>query len=375
MPVKLLHLITELASGGAQSALLRLLAGLNRSRFCPVVACLYNGEGVVAQQIRALDIPVIDLGMTGKWRLDALGRLYWLLRREKPAILHTWMFHANLPGRLVGRLAGAPRIVTSRRNVEIGGANRDRLTRWTAALDDRVIAVCELARQAEIERAGAAPGKVVTIYNGVDPAAFAGGDPQTRARVRQQWGIGAETLLIGTVGRLHPQKGFGDLLTALAALRAEFPESRLLLVGDGELRAALEQQVQQLGLQERVSFTGTRSDVPDLLCALDLFVLPSLWEGLPNVILEAMASGLPVVATAVGGTPELVVDKVTGLLVPPSAPAALAGALAELMRQPLLRQQLGAAGRQRVIQHFALEQTVRATVQLYEELLATAPAR
>ncbi len=368
-PVKVLHLITELSSGGAQSALLRLLKGLDRTRFTPSVVCLYNGDDVVAQQIRALGIAVTDLQMRGKQQLGAFGQLYRLLRQQRPAILHTWMFHANFPGRIVGRLAGVPIIITSRRNVEIGGANRDRLQRWTAGLDDRVIAVCELARQAEIERAGARPAKVVTIYNGLELAEFPQATPETRQATRQTLGIAEDVLLLGSVGRLHRQKGFTHLLAALPTIKAQFPQVKLLLVGDGELCDALEAQTAELGLQESVIFTGTRTDVPTLLTALDLFVLPSLWEGLPNVILEAMAVGLPVVATAVGGTPELVVDGSTGCLVPPSNPAALAKAIGDLLAQPAQRQQMGAAGRVRVEQQFTIQRMVQATEALYGRLL------
>jgi glycosyltransferase involved in cell wall biosynthesis len=175
------HLITELDIGGAQLALLRLLASLDRDRFVPTVACLYNGDAAVAQRIRALGVPVTDLGMTARWRWDAFERLYRLLRHERPTILHTWMFHANLPGRVLGALARVPIIITSRRNENIGGVMREYLNRWTACLDDRVIAVCELARQAEIKRARVSPEHVVTVYNGVDVERFsvAGGRPSS----------------------------------------------------------------------------------------------------------------------------------------------------------------------------------------------------
>ena len=364
-----LHLITELSTGGAQTALLRLLTGLNRDRFFPTIACFYNGDKIVAQQIRALGIPVTDLGMTTKWRLDALWRLYRLLRRERPTILHTWMFHANIPGRVLGRLASVPIIITSRRNENIGGVLRERLNRWTARLDDRVIAVCELARQAEIERATVSPEHVVTIYNGIDAQQFSATNPQVVAQVRQAFGIPVDALLVGTVGRLHRQKGFTDLLTAIAQVQEHILTVRLLLVGDGELRDDLEIQAQSSGLSDVVTFTGARSDVPEILAGLDVFVLPSLWEGMPNVVLEAMAASLPVVATAVGGTPEVVVDGVTGLLVPPRDPDALAQAITRLLRDPDLRRKMGRAGRERVERHFGVERMVQATEALYEELV------
>lgn len=370
--IGILHLITELSAGGAQTALLRLLTGLDRSRFSPAVACLYNGDGAAAQHIRALGVPVTDLGMTAKWRWDALGRLYGLLRRERPAILHTWMFHANFPGRVVGRLAQVPIVVTSRRNTNVGGMLRELLNRWTARLDDKVIAVCEMARQLEIERARVPPDKVVTIYNGVDTGQFAAPDAPAVARSRMALGIPAGVPLVGAVGRLHRQKGFADLITALAQVREHFPAVRLLLVGDGELRGDLEARAQSLGLSRVVRFAGPRTDVPAILAGLDLFVLPSLWEGLPNVVLEAMAAGLPVVATAVGGTPEVVVDGISGLLVPPRDPAALAEALVLLLRDSGLRRKMAQAGRERVEQCFSVEQMVRKTEDLYETLLNSA---
>jgi sugar transferase (PEP-CTERM/EpsH1 system associated) len=368
--IDVLHLITELSTGGAQTALLRLLAGLDRDRFRPAVACLYNGDKPVAQRIRSLGIPVTDLRMTAKWRLDALWRLYCLLRQQRPDILHTWMFHANFPGRLLGRLAGVPIIITSRRNEDIGGALRERLNRWTARLDDRVIAVCEVARRAEIERARVSPEHVVTIYNGIDVERFSATDGDLVIRVRRELGIPAGVPLIGAVGRLHPQKDFAGLLDSLTEVQKYVSPVRLLLVGEGELRDDLETRARSLGISGIVTFAGFRSDVAEILAACDVFVLPSLWEGMPNVVLEAMAVGLPVVATQVGGVPEIVLDGETGLLVPPGDSETLAQALIRLLRDPDLRSRMGRAGRRRVEQHFSANQLVLETEALYEALWA-----
>ncbi len=365
---RVLHLITELNTGGAQKALARLLAHLDRERFEPCVACLYNGDKAVAQEIRKLGIPVTDLGMTGKARWDAFWRLYRLLRRERPAILHTWMYHANVPGRLLGRLAGVPVIITSRRNVDIGGTGRELINRWTSALDDRVIAVCEVVRQAEMERAGVTAERVVTIYNGVEVNRYTELKAATRRRTRTALGAPLEAPLLGFVGRLHPQKNVAALLAAMKQVKERFPAARLVVVGDGELRSALEAQAQALGLQSSVIFAGQRTDVPEILAALDAFTLPSLWEGLPNAALEAMAAGLPVIATRVGGVPEVVVDEVTGLLVPPGDSNALAEAIVRLLQDPDGRQAMGQAGRERVRAHFSVERMVRETEALYEEL-------
>jgi glycosyltransferase involved in cell wall biosynthesis len=361
--VKIVHLITELDSGGAQTALLRYLAHHDRSRYQSLVVCLYNGERIVAQKIRALGIEVIDLGMTRPYRFDALWRLYRLLRRERPSILHCWLIHANLLGRLVGRLARVPRIITARRNVEIGGPWRERALRYTRRLDDAVIAVCELARQAEIERTGATPEKVVTIYNGIDP--FPTIHPEQLTQLRHDLALPEKAPVIICVSRLHPQKGHDYLLAAWSRVTAVYPQAHLLIVGDGERRSQLEQLAAG---QPQIQFTGQRNDVPQLLALSDLFVLPSLWEGLPNVVLEAMAAGLPVVATAVGGTPELVIDGETGLLVPPRDPTALAQAALTLLNDLELARQMGENGRQRVTTQFTIQQTAAQTESLYQQL-------
>lgn len=367
--VKVLHLITELDTGGAQKALFRLLSHFDRERFAPHVACLYNGDKAVAQEIRQLDVPVTDLNMMAQWRLDALWRLYRLLCRERPVILHAWMFHANLLARGVGRLAGVPLILTSRRNVQIGTPMRERLKRLTASWDTRSIAVCELARQVEIERAGAPPDKVVTIYNGIDVKRFLPLLSGERTVACQTLNIPADAPLLGTVGRLHPQKGLPDLLIGFQSIKGTYPAAHLLIVGDGECRADLERQAQQLGIAGAVTFAGLRDDVPQLLALLDVFVLTSLWEGLPNAVLEAMGAGLPVVATAVGGTPEAVVNGETGLLVPPRDPDALAQAINNLLHMPDLRRKMGQAGRERVAQYFSVECMVKRTEELYQKLL------
>jgi glycosyltransferase involved in cell wall biosynthesis len=172
------------------------------------------------------------------------------------------------------------------------------------------------------------------------------------------------------VGRLDPVKNQFALLEAVAALRQSLPGLRLTVVGDGPLRSALETQADRLGVREGVTFTGARSDTPDLMRAFDIFVLPSLNEGISNTILEAMATGLPVVATRVGGNPELVADGVTGRLYDPGVPGALEAALMPYVTDPALRDAHGRAARERVVQNFSLDAMVNRYVALYDELLA-----
>ena len=368
LPVSILYLITELDTGGAQMALLRLLSRLDRARFSPTVACLYNGDGAVAREIRALGIPVFDARMRHKADLAALWRLYRQIRHVRPTILHASLFHANLPGRILGRLAGVPIIVCSERTMAMESEWRYRLNRWTIGLVDRVTVVSTNVRDFCVSHVGLPADKLVLIHNGVElpdrPLA-------SRLEARAALGLPPAGLVIGAVSRLDPIKGIHFLIQAFAHVAG----ACLVVVGDGPERAALESLADRLGTTSRIHWAGRRCDVLYLLPAFDLFVQPSLYEGLPNTVLEAMAAGLPVVATAVGGTPEVVVDGVTGLLVPSGDPDALAQAITTLLCNAGLRRTMGQVGQERVVCHFSVAQMVHRTEQLYEELLNSHPMR
>jgi len=362
MPAPILYLITELSIGGAQTALRCLLKGLDRDRFSPTVACLYNGDGAVAQEIRATGVQVFDARMRHKVDLIALLRLYRWIRRIRPAIIHTSLFHANLSGRILGRLAGVPGVVCSERTMAMESEWRYRLNRWTIGLVDCVTAVSANVRDFCISHIGLPADKLVVIYNGVElPAA----PLASTIEVRAELGLPPGGPVIGAVSRLDPVKGVSVLIEAFA----QVDEVYLAVIGGGPERASLASLAGSLGVANHIRWTGHRRDVSRCLPAFDLFVQPSLHEGLPNAVLEAMVAGLPVVATAVGGTPEVVVDGVTGLLVPPRDPDALAEAIACLLRDPDLRCKMGQMGRERVAQSFTVERMVEQTERLYERLL------
>jgi len=372
--IKVTHLITELSTGGAQSALLRLLSHLDRTRFAPSVVCLYNGDGAVAEQIRELGITVTELGMTNKARLDAFARFYRLLRQERPLILHSWMFHANIPGRVFGRLARVPIIISSERTMGQEGQTRRRLNRLTAPLADRVICVSERVAEFAAHDIGISSQKLVVVPNGIDLARFSHLPSQAQARAAFNLPLEgplrqAQGTIVGAIGRPRPVKGYNFLLDAWAQVARAQPNAHLLFVGDGPDQPALKAQAKQLGLDECVTFLGDQLNIPHLLPALDILALPSLHEGMPNVALEAMAASLPVVGTAVGGTPEVVIDGESGLLVPCGEPQALADALRLLLQEPDLRHRMGQAGQKRIARHFSIDETVRKTEQLYEQLL------
>jgi len=363
MSIRIVYLITELDTGGAQKVLLQLLSRLDRQRFSPSVACLYNGAGTVAQEIRMLGIPVADLGMTAKWRVDAFWRLYRLLKKERPVILHTHLFHANIPGRVMGRLAGVPVIISTEHTMGMESEWRYRVNRITHPLADRVVCVSPQIASFVTRRAGIPDAKTVVIQNGIDLQRFRSMPDRQGARVAL--GLPVDHLLICTVARLDPVKRLDILLGALARL----PGVHLVVVGEGQERRKLARLASELGVEQRARFVGDQRDVLPWLAACDLFVLSSDWEGLPMAVLEAMAAGLPVVATDAGGMPDLVEPNVTGRLVPPGQVDALAQAIAGLLGDAQLRREMGRAGAKRVADAFGLDQMTERTVQLYDELL------
>jgi sugar transferase (PEP-CTERM/EpsH1 system associated) len=214
------------------------------------------------------------------------------------------------------------------------------------------------------------PARIRQLYSGVDTEKFSpdqNRSPHSVAGRGQK--PGQDTVTIGTIGRLDPVKNQISLLRAIASFRPRFPNLRLVIVGDGPLRSWLEDEASSLGVADVVTFTGARNDTPDLLRGFDVFVLPSVNEGISNTILEAMASGLPVVASAVGGNPELVAEGVTGSLYDAGDPGALEQALLPYLTDAVLRETHGAAGRVRVVQNFSLDSMVTRYVALYDELL------
>ena len=367
--IDVLLLITELNVGGAERIVEQLASGLARDRCNVQVACLYDPRAIGAD-IQAAGIPVIDLDMRNKVDLRAPYRLFRLLQEGNIQVLHAHLFHANFLAATVGRLARVPVIIATRHSVEIGGRYREWVNRLVRPLCDAVVAVSRQVYEAEAHRSGVNSDKLVMIPSGVREQILDDVDQASMERLRSMWKIQPESRLIGTVGRFVEPKGYTYLLDALAKIRTQISDTKALLVGDGALRRSMEEKARELGLSDTVVFTGTRRDVPGILALLDVFVLPSLWEGLPIALLEAMAAGLPIVATAVGGTPEVVVDGVTGLLVPPRNPDALAKAVLTLLHDPGLRQKMGQAGKERVREHFSVEKMVKETEGLYQRLLA-----
>lgn len=377
--IRLLHIITTFDPGGAENHLLSLITATDRSRFEPAVIYL-KGHGGLAPELERLGVAVQRVGVGQRYTLAGLLRLVRAIRQVRPDIVHTHLFRADLYGGLAARLAGAPVVVSTRHNDEdfLRQPLWRLLHRLISLCEDRIIAISDHVGRYTIEIGVDNPGKVQRIYYGLDPARFRRtlrtGVDVARA-LRAEFGVKPEHYLLGVVARLAPQKGHRYLLEALALAIQEEPALRLLVAGQGPLREQLEAQARQLGLGAHVIFAGWRSDVANIMAALDLLVLPSLWEGFGLVLLEAMALQKPVVATGVSAIPEVVEDGVTGLLVPPADPAALACAILQLARDRERGREMGRRGRLRLEERFTLDRMAQETEQVYLSLTEGARRR
>ncbi|MBA3268702.1 MAG: glycosyltransferase [Acidimicrobiia bacterium] len=329
MPRRVALVTNGLTLAGAETQLVRLASALRHHGDEVRVLSILPTEAF-AEELAALGIDVVCTRLRPKMRaLSAIEDGTKMLRSWRPDALISFVYQANILGRVAGRLAGVPVIISSIRNEHFGGPGRERLMRATDRLCTITTTNSELAAERLVGRGVVDRHRLVVIPNAIDPAPFRRTEAE-RAAVRQRLGITPTQFVWLAAGRLEPQKDYPTLLAALARLKPPESGDRLLVAGQGDLAPALEAQALELGLGDRCRFLGLRSDVADLIAASDAVVLASRWEGLPNVVMEAMAGGRPVVATRVGGTPELVDDGVSGILVEPQDPAGLAAAMAEM---------------------------------------------
>jgi glycosyltransferase involved in cell wall biosynthesis len=336
-------------------------------RFEPIVGCI-QALGPIGAEMQAAGVPVTVLGLNpGLRRPWDVARLGQFLRAARPQIVHTFLLTASLYGRLAAMLARVPIVIGTEQNIYARKRPSHAFAeRLLMAGTDRVVVAADAVRDFYLRQVHADPAKIEVIHNAVDWSQLQ--TTRSRAEIRASLGIDAEAPVAITVGRLTEQKGHTHLLDAIAGSPA-LARVHLLVAGDGELREPLADQAEKLGLARRVHFLGVRRDVGNLLAASDLFVLPSLWEGLPLALVLAMGAGLPVVATRVAGVPEVVDDGRTGMLVAPGDAAALADVVTRLLAEPEKARQIGSAARAAVLPRFGIEAYVASIATLYDRLL------
>lgn len=371
-PVGVVYLIGQLSMGGTEQQLLQLVKNLDRTRFRPSVICL-SEHAELAASVQAADCPTFVLNRLRDGHLKTLLHTCQLARQLRPRILHSFAY-AGRAGVIASKTSGIPSTLVSIR------ANPEWVSLWNWLLDRLVFSSTDImltnSHQAlvTLKARGLGPRSAArVIHNGLDLRTFDrmmteslnGHHDQGRERPDRET---RQTICV--VGRLWPVKGLEHLLDAFAIVLASRPEARLWVVGDGPLRGSLQVMARRLDVDGQVVFWGGRADVPAILRQATMGVSSSRNEGFPNSVLEYMAARLPVVATRVGGIPELVADGETGLLVPPGDPAALAEAILYVLSNPAVARRFGDAGRCRVEERFTVQRMVQETEAVYEKLLS-----
>ena len=363
-PVRVMYVIWSLGLGGAEQVVLRLAAGLDRRRFEPMICCL-NTPGPFADDAARRGIRVVALHKRGPLDLAIVSRLVTLMRAQRVSVVHAHLWGANFWGRIAARLARVPVVIAHEHGMQPWrGSFHFFADRYLARMTDRILFASSQVRQFYIEHRGAEPTKCRVIPNGV----ACNGVAANREALRQAHGWAARDRIVLSVGRLSPEKGYEDLLRAFAAIDGQASNAHLVLVGDGPQRQFLHELHLQLGLRGRVTFAGIQHDVGQWLAGADLYVQPSRREGLPLALLEAMAVGIPVIATSVGDVGQLITDRQDGYLVPAENPTALAAKLDELLGTLDRQRPLIDAAKRLVRATYSEQQMIRAVESVYEEL-------
>lgn len=362
-------LITGLRRGGAETQAVRLALALTRRGWRCRLISLVEGNDYAAE-LEGSGVHWESFGMwSGRQALPALVRLRRELRDHKPRVLLTFMFHANVLGRLAAWGLGVPAVIGSIRSEHFGGAGRDRLLRWTDRLGHRMTTNSRTVAERLVRRK-VVPARRLTVVPNATVLAEPSPPGPEREATRREGGCGPDEIVWLAAGRLTAPKDYPGLLDAFALVAARVDRARLWIAGAGELEATIRDRISRLELGDRVTLLGMRRDLPRWLRAADAFVLSSSWEGLPNVVLEAAATGLPIVSTRVGGVPEILGDEAPWLC-PPHDPRALARAMEEVSNLAADdRARHGAAGRRRIASEFAEEVVVERWLALFEEVLA-----
>ncbi len=364
--INVVHLVEELTIGGLEKILTTIVLYLNKEKYNVSVWCLREGGFFADELIKeGIDVKVLHIS-TSRNPLN-IYKLYKLLKNRKFDVIHTHAYSAGTIGRISAFLAGVPVIISHNQNV-YGHYNKYyHFMEWLLShVTDSIICVSDMVKKFTNETQGIDTKRLVTIYNGIENIRSVSGEKTSD--LKKELGIPVNNSVIGTVAQFSGKKGLGYLIKSASILLKHRKDVNFLLVGDGTTKDELKYLCHNLKIENNVVFAGERSDIPEMLSLIDIFVLPSITEGLPLALLEAMACGKPVVATSVGGVPEIVKNGLNGILVQPKDPEALHGAMKELLNNADMREKMGHEGRMICEKGFSSRVMVDRIEDLYDTL-------
>jgi len=366
VPIKVLQLLISMPVGGAENMVSALATSLDPREFQVMIACI-GAPGPMGEELKRSGCRVISLGLDIKYasKFLIIRRLRDLLRELRPDILHTHLYHPNLYGRIASLGMGLKGRVATVHNVYRRVKMHRRLMNWLLGQVSHCVVVFspEVARDV-LHYDRLTPSRLRLLSPGVRVEARSAGE--SREAVRERLGITG--FCIGTVARLEEQKGHEYLLEAISRVRSEIADLNVVIVGDGQRRPRLEEQAASLGVSGCVRFLGTRRDVPLILRSLDLYVQPSLWEGIPLTLLEAMGAGVPAISTRVGRAPEVIQDGENGRLVPPGDAEAMAAAILDAYRHPEWRRRWQELGELTIREKYSLDRMLKQFADIYLDI-------
>ena len=365
--IKVIHLVEELAIGGLEKILTSIVLSLDKKKYNVSVWCLREGGFFANKLIKeGIDVKILNI-LTSRNPLS-IYKLYKLLKSHKFDIIHTHAYSAGTIGRISAFLAGVPVIISHNHSVYDYYNRYYHFVEWLLSLiTDRIICISDIVNKFANETQRINAGKLVTIYNGIDSVYSVAG--KETSRLRKELGIPHNHTVISTISHMEEHKGLAYLLESASLLLESRSDIHFLLVGEGTLKEELKKLSIDLKIEKNVIFAGERSDIPEILSLTDIFVLPSLREGLGLAILEAMACGKPVIATNVGGIPEIVKDGVSGILVSPKNAEALHSAMNELLEDREKLKRMGHNGKRVCNESFDSKTMIRKVEDLYDSLL------
>ena len=368
--INILHIYQNSKIGGVQRQLLSLIREYDKELFNPIVCC-FGPKEELGKEIEKLNLDFIALNINRyhKFSPAIMIKLYQLMKKRNIHIVRTHKYRAGLYGRIAAFFARIPVVITSihgnyRKDLRL---ERKIANRTLSRVTDRIVAVSESIKEDIIKYDKIEPSRVIVIHNGVDISKF---NPEGKFHdIRKEFVIAGSDVVMGFVGRLVPAKGLEYLIDAFSLLEKEMKNIKLLIVGQGSLLDGLRNRAQKYGINGSVIFTGKRHDIPDIVSGIDIFVMPSLAEGLPNSLLEAMAMCKPIIATSVGGIPEIIKNEINGLLVPPKNAESLVTAIKTLLTNRHLAAKIGQKARNYVEKNLSIQVTARKWESLYISLL------
>ena len=365
--INVVHLVEELTIGGLEKILTTIVLNLNKKKYNVSVWCLREG-GFFADKLVKEGIDVKILHISTSRNPLSIYKLYRLLKSHKFDIIHTHAYSAGTIGRMSAFFAGVPVIISHNHNIyDYYNKYHHLVERFLSYITDGIICVSDMIKKFANETQGIDTKKLVTIYNGIENIRSVSG--KETSSLRKELGIPRNHTVMGTVAQFSEKKGLAYLIKSASILLEHRKDVNFLLVGDGTIMGDLKQLCHNLKIGENVIFTGERSDIPEMLSLIDIFVLPSIREGLPLAILEAMACGKAVIATNVGGVPEVVKNGISGILVPPKDPEALHCAMNELLGNRGKLKKMGYNGKRVSIESFSSKTMVGKIEDLYDSLL------